>query len=84
MGVQASIPPADVAVRLAQVLNVTVEYLVTGESHGERPSNRYKSMEMDMDCLPEKIVDSLKAMIHAMANQERERKLVVEDSEHPG
>lgn len=31
LGTQASMPPADVAVRLAKALNVTVEYLVTGE-----------------------------------------------------
>ena len=31
LGSRESMPPADVAVRLAQVLDVTVEYLVTGE-----------------------------------------------------
>lgn len=31
LGTQESMPPADVAVRIAKVLNVTVEYLVTGE-----------------------------------------------------
>lgn len=31
LGSRESMPPADVAVRLAQVLGVTVEYLVTGE-----------------------------------------------------
>ena len=30
LGTQGSMPPADVAVRLAKALNVTVEYLVTG------------------------------------------------------
>lgn len=74
LGVQASMPPADVAVRLAQVLNVTVEYLVTGETHGEKKSQKYKGFELDMDCLPEKIVDSLTEMVHTMANYEREKK----------
>lgn len=32
VGSRACIPSADVAVRLAKVLNVTVEYLVTGET----------------------------------------------------
>ena len=32
LGTQASMPPADVAVRLAKALNVTVEYLVMGEN----------------------------------------------------
>lgn len=31
LGARGSIPPADVAVKIAQVLNVSVEYLVTGE-----------------------------------------------------
>jgi transcriptional regulator with XRE-family HTH domain len=31
VGVQASMPPADIAVRIAQVLGVSVEYLVTGK-----------------------------------------------------
>ena len=75
LGIQASMPPADVAVRLAQVLNVTVEYLVTGETHGEKPANKYKSMEMDMEVLPEQVVDSLKMMVRTLAQQNRERGL---------
>ena len=32
IGMRGSIPPADVAVKIAKALNVSVEYLVTGES----------------------------------------------------
>ncbi len=32
LGARGSIPPADVAVKIAQALNVSVEYLVTGDS----------------------------------------------------
>ena len=35
----ASIPPADVAVRIAQVLGVSVEYLVTGEEKTIPPND---------------------------------------------
>ena len=35
----ASIPPADTAVRIAQALGVSVEYLVTGEEIGMAPDN---------------------------------------------
>lgn len=82
LGVQASMPPADVAVRLAQVLNVTVEYLVTGETYEEKKSQKYKGFELDMDCLPEKIVDSLKEMVHTMAKYEREKRQTTKSLEH--
>ena len=32
LGSRASMPPADIAVKIANALNVTVEYLVTGEN----------------------------------------------------
>jgi transcriptional regulator with XRE-family HTH domain len=32
LGVRASMPPADVAVKIASALGVTVEYLVTGQT----------------------------------------------------
>ena len=44
LGKQASMPPADTAVRLAEVLGVTVEYLVNGEDNGrETPVQFYSS-----------------------------------------
>ena len=33
LGARASIPPADIAVKIANVLGVTVEYLVTGHEN---------------------------------------------------
>lgn len=36
IGNRASIPPADVAVKIANALNVTVEYLVTGKQQREK------------------------------------------------
>ncbi len=41
LGARGSIPPADVAVKIAQALNVTVEYLVTGNTE----QNCFKSRE---------------------------------------
>ena len=35
LGNRASIPPADVAVKIANALNVSVEYLVTGENEND-------------------------------------------------
>lgn len=40
LGSQGSMPPADVAVRLAKALNVTVEYLVTGISEGKEAKEK--------------------------------------------
>jgi transcriptional regulator with XRE-family HTH domain len=40
LGARTSIPPADIAVRIAQALGVSVEYLVTGgENYREKPSS---------------------------------------------
>ncbi|MBR1912593.1 MAG: helix-turn-helix transcriptional regulator [Treponema sp.] len=33
LGVRATMPPADIAVRIARALNVSVEFLVTGSEH---------------------------------------------------
>jgi transcriptional regulator with XRE-family HTH domain len=38
VGLQESMPPADVAVRLAQELGISVEYLVTGKEPDESSS----------------------------------------------
>lgn len=67
LGSQGSMPPADVAVRLAKVLDVTVEYLVTGEQYEGKPADRYKSLELDLDCLPGEVVESIKDMVHVLA-----------------
>ncbi|MDE7392621.1 MAG: helix-turn-helix domain-containing protein [Treponemataceae bacterium] len=50
LGARGSIPPADVAVRIAQVLNVSVEYLVTGDSE-----QNVKSKEAAGGCLADVI-----------------------------
>lgn len=49
VGARESIPPADVAVRIAQVLGVSVEYLVTGkDSHKDAmvPPQTRKLLEL--------------------------------------
>ena len=35
LGIRASIPPADIAVKIAEALNVSVEFLVTGKERKE-------------------------------------------------
>ena len=50
LGARGSIPPADVAVKIAQVLNVSVEYLVTGDSE-----QNAKNKEAAGSCLADAI-----------------------------
>lgn len=69
LGTQASMPPADVAVRLARALNVTVEYLVTGEIKDQQTQVRpFRRLEEDFSVLPADIAQSVEAMVHAIAN----------------
>lgn len=74
LGVQASMPPADVAVRLAKVLGVTVEYLVTGEKDSRKPEDRrLRLLENDIKILPGYLADAVTTMIHTAAEHEREK-----------
>lgn len=43
LGARGSIPPADVAVKIADALGVTVEYLVTGKSERNKKSAKSPS-----------------------------------------
>ena len=72
LGTQQSMPPADVAVKLAKVLNVSVEYLVTGrnpEYHAQ--ANKFTAIEHDLDALPQSVIESVSAMIHTLAENEK-------------
>ena len=73
LGYRASMPPADVAVRIAKVLNVTVEYLVTGE-HGKTivvHEPVQPKIEQDLKILPKSVLDSVSRMIHTLAEREK-------------
>lgn len=75
LGVRESIPPADIAVRIAQALNVSVEYLVTGTDSKliPRPYEKfvsYFSMLSDYEKLTDTSKRSLAIMIHALAKEE--------------
>ena len=75
LGVRSSIPPADIAVRIAKALNVSVEYLVTGTDEKIVPKNSdrftaYLSMLADYEKLTTGSKKSLAIMIHALASEE--------------
>ena len=42
LGTRSTMPPADIAVRIAKALNVSVEFLVTGEKNSEKLKNNQK------------------------------------------
>lgn len=75
LGIRESIPPADIAVRIAQALNVSVEYLVTGADirlvpHAYEKFTTYFSMLDDYEKLTPVSKRSLAIMIHALAKEE--------------
>lgn len=70
-------PSADVAVKIAQALGVTVEYLVTGKESNISDFEKYKSFQTVLDellILPEEILQPILAMIHTAAQAELEKK----------
>lgn len=73
LGVRASIPPADIAVKIAQALNVSVEYLVTGKDEKLKSPTfsqinpETKSILTDLDSIPQNIQKTIKNLIHQTA-----------------
>ena len=51
LSARGSIPPADVAVRIARALGVTVEYLVTGDPARNAPGGRMHDFNRGMDAM---------------------------------
>jgi transcriptional regulator with XRE-family HTH domain len=78
LGSQKSMPPADVAVKLALALGVTVEYLVTGKTQtpGFDISDylRFRSVLDKLRVIPEDIRAPIIAMIETAAEREWEKK----------
>ena len=68
VGSQGCIPSADVAVRLAQVLNTTVEYLVTGETSTFQTSNdnKIKSITSKLKHFSEKDLSIINAVVDGL------------------
>ena len=70
-------PPADIAVKIASVLGVSVEYLVTGkETQNARDISKYiqfRDVLDDLIILPDEILNPIKAMIKTAADYERNK-----------
>jgi transcriptional regulator with XRE-family HTH domain len=77
LGVQQSMPPADVAVKMAKVLGLSVEYLVTGkEVQNSTDISKYiqfREVLDDLLVLPYDLFIPIKAMIKTAADKERKK-----------
>ncbi len=75
LGSRESMPAVDVAVKIAEVLNVSVEYLVTGKVNtsyrDNAKSSKYKKIEDDLTNLTPQVFASVENMIHSLAEREK-------------
>ena len=78
VGSRAVIPNAGIAVKLAEALDTSVEYLVKGSDPQTKPDlpqkeirnyEKYKRIIDDLDTIPQEYLPALEAMIHAAAKK---------------
>jgi len=72
LGVRASIPPADIAVKIANALGVTVEYLVNAQEIKKQEkllSHNIRSIIQILVELSEKDVETILALSKILKNQ---------------
>ena len=68
VGGRPSMPPADVAVRLAQVLGVSVEYLAAGSKTENALSFRQRTLVENFEKLSEKEKKAVESLIQKLTN----------------
>jgi transcriptional regulator with XRE-family HTH domain len=77
LGLQQSMPPADIAVKIAAVLGLSVEYLVTGKEYQQSVDIskylRFRDILDDLSVLPGEILAPIQAMIKTAAHNERQK-----------
>lgn len=81
---RAVIPNAEIAVKLAEALDTTVEYLVKGKNSSkaadlppklQKNYGKYKKILDDLDSIPPELFSILEAMIHTAAKKYTSKKL---------
>jgi transcriptional regulator with XRE-family HTH domain len=81
LGAQQSMPPADIAVKIASALGLSVEYLVTGKEYRQTVDIsgylQFRYMLDDLAVLPDEILEPIKAVVKAFANNERKKQAAV-------
>ena len=77
LGAQQSMPPADIAVKIASALGLSVEYLVTGkelrQSIDISKYLQFREILDDIAILPDEILNPIQAMIKTAADHERKK-----------
>lgn len=75
LGTQGSMPPADVAVRLARALHVTVEYLVTGEKKSEikHSHDTRTQLNQELEICSKQTQEFFKTAVHLFSEYEKKR-----------
>ena len=77
LGTQQSMPPADIAVKIASALGLSVEYLVTGKEYKQSIDIsdylKFRRILDDLTILPDKTLEPIKAVIKAFADSERKK-----------
>jgi len=77
LGPQQSMPPADTAVKIASVLGLSVEYLITGKEYHQSVDIsgylQFKDVLDDLAILPTETLEPIKAVIKSFADSERKR-----------
>ena len=75
---RAVIPNAEIAVKLAQALDTTVEFLVTGVDSANQEQRiyedfeiyrKYKNIALELNSLPPELLKPISAMIHTAAKE---------------
>ena len=79
LGAQQSMPPADIAQKIAHALGLSVEYLVTGKEYRKSVDIsgylQFRDILDDLAVLPDELLEpTIKAVIKAFANSERRKK----------
>ncbi|MBO4438724.1 MAG: helix-turn-helix transcriptional regulator [Spirochaetaceae bacterium] len=79
---RAVIPNAEIAVKLAEALDTSVEYLVKGTETGRKLDvfpqkqvnyEKYKKILNELDLIPENFLPVIEAMLHAAAKKLSEK-----------
>ena len=78
LGPQQSMPPADIAVKIAAALGLSVEYLVTGKEYKQKADIskylQFRDLLDDLALLSPETFDTFKSVIKTFADKEQKKR----------